>query len=598
MRLPVALVVATLALAGCIQLAPAGGPVDPAVAPATGFSGTHVFPGTYNTTEKFARVAIPGPFKLAVPEITRHASAYDGASIQIGVVRPEVPNGTKVPIVVFASPYLKSLDTIDLTKTQRRLVENLVPHGYAVAFVPVRGTADAGGCSDLMGKAERADLDQAITWLGEQPWSNGAIGMVGVSYDGSTPWEVAASGNPYLKTIVPISGVNDVWDLMYQNGTNEARGMVVLNALYYEYGFVENNVLNGRSPQHVAGGIVCPESFKGFGAAMSAFASGERDPLGYWAERNSRPGVEANYNGSIFLVQGLQDWNVDPGHSYPWVNQLEAKGLVVKHLLGQWAHAWPDSFTREGHPGRWDWAEILLRWFDYWLKGDTRVDLGPRVQVADSSGRWRSDHSWPPADATPLKLHLAPNGKLATEPPADAARIPVALDPARGGFVSGATNAVPALGPALKAGCACAVFASDPFEDGLRFAGMPRVHVTVTPSGPGGWISAHLYAVENGTEKRVGWGQLDLRFADASQTMKPVVPGQPIVARLALEPLDAVVAPGGSLKLVISQGSYGDNVYGTTPFPVVLEVGGEKSAMTLDSFERDASAFFEPPTNG
>ena len=174
----------------------------------------------------------------------------------------------------------------------------------------------------------------------------------------------------------------------------------------------------------------------------------------------------------------------------------------------------------------------------------------------------------------------------------------VALDPARGGFVSGATNAVPALGPALKAGCACAVFASDPFEDGLRFAGMPRVHVTVTPSGPGGWISAHLYAVENGTEKRVGWGQLDLRFADASQTMKPVVPGQPIVARLALEPLDAVVAPGGSLKLVISQGSYGDNVYGTTPFPVVLEVGGEKSAMTLDSFERDASAFFEPPTNG
>lgn len=579
-------VVLILLTAGCVtpaaldDLSATG--TDPA-----GFSATHVFPGTYDLKGDFARVVTDGVLDILPQELEVLASEYDGASMEIGVVRPDVPAGTKVPVIAFASPYLAPLSTIDFTERLARLVENFVPHGYAVALIPVRGTADHGACMDLMGPAERADLDQAITWLGEQEWSNGRVGMIGVSYDGSTPWEVASVGNPYLKTIVPISGVNDLYHLMFKNGTNEFRGPLVLNALYYQYGFIENNPANGRSPEHTITGVICPESLAGLYASAHSGFTGERDPLGFWASRDSRPGVETNYRGSIFLVHGLQDWNVDPSHAYPWVNELEDKGLVVKHLLGQWPHAWPDSAAEESPHARWDWAEILLHWFDRELKG-LDVDVGPRVQVEDSSGRWRSDDAWPPRDATPVTFYLAPGGALATEPASGSEDIPLGPAPRHFPLTFDA--------PELDAACvACAVFASEPFPEEFRFAGLPPLPLTVVPGAPFGHVAAWLYAVDGEERTRVGWGQIDVRFAEGGEVAKPATPGQPLVVRLQLEPLDAVVPAGGHLMLVVHQGSYGDHVASAPTAPMMLRVGGEASTLTLSTFERDESAFFVAP---
>ena len=579
-----ALVVVALIAAGCVTPALTED-LDAASAAGGAFSSTHVFDGTYTLEGDFARVLVQGALTLLPQERVTFASAYDGASMEIAFIRPA--SADPVPVIVFASPYLLPLTTVDLNDRLARLVENFVSHGYAVAAVPVRGTADHGGCMDLMGNAERADLDQAITWLGEQPWSTGAIGMLGVSYDGSTPWEVAATGNPYLKTIVPVSGVNDVYHLMFKNGTNEFRGPLVLNALYYQYAFVENNPTNGRAPLHTATGVACPESLIGLEASVHSAFTGERDPLGFWAERNSRPGVEANYQGSIFLVQGLQDWNVDPSHAYPWVNELEARGLVVKHLLGQWAHAWPDSAAETSPHARWDWAEILLRWFDRELKG-LDVDVGPKVQVEDSAGRWRSDASWPPADAEPLTFYLAPGGKLSTTPVSGSERVPVG--PAPKHFPATFENEM------LDVLCqACALFASEPLEGELRFAGMPQLPVTVVPSGPGGHLAAWVYAADDSGRQLVGWGQLDLRFAEGGETASVVVPGQPLVARLQIEPLDVVIPAGMHLVVVLHQGSYGDHMASVPTAPLLVEIGGEASSLTVSAFERDESVFFVPP---
>lgn len=579
-----ALAVVALIAAGCVTPALTED-VQTASADGAGFSSTHVFDGTYAMEGDFARVLVQGALAALPQEHVTFASEYDGANMEIAYIRPDTAE--PVPVIVFASPYILPLETVDLDDRLARLVENFVSHGYAVAAVPVRGTADHGGCMDLMGNAERADLDQAITWLGEQAWSNGAIGMLGVSYDGSTPWEVAATGNPYLKTIVPISGVNDIYRLMFKNGTNEFRGPLVLNTLYYQYAFVENNPANGRAPLHTATGVACPQSLIGLEASVHSAFTGERDPLGFWAERDSRPGVEANYQGSIFLVHGLQDWNVDPSHAYPWVNELEARGLVVKHLLGQWAHAWPDSAAETSPHARWDWAEIVLRWFDRELKG-LDVDVGPRVQVEDSAGVWRSDHSWPPTDAQPLTFHLAPGGVLATEPAAGHEQVPVGPTPKH--FPTTFEN-----GP-LDALCgACASFTSEPMETELRFAGIPQLPVTVIPSGPGGHLAAWLYIEEGSQRDLVGWGQLDLRFAEGGETASVVVPGEPIVARLQLEPLDVVVPAGASLVLVLHQGSYGDHVASVPTAPVLVEVGGDASTLTVQTFEREEDVFFVPP---
>ena len=98
------------------------------------------------------------------------------------------------------------------------IIDQILPHGYAFAQVSVTGTGRSNHCMDLMGTAEQLGNDAAVSWLGSQDWSNGNVAMIGKSYDGSTPWQAAMFGNEHLKTIVPISGLIGVKELMWKNG--------------------------------------------------------------------------------------------------------------------------------------------------------------------------------------------------------------------------------------------------------------------------------------------------------------------------------------------------------------------------------------------
>jgi dipeptidyl aminopeptidase/acylaminoacyl peptidase len=92
-------------------------------------------------------------------------SARDGEKIQIGVLRPDLDEGETAPVILRATPYISDLrgySVRDCIRT-RRLAENYVQQGYAVAAVAVRGTGGSGGCMELFGPTEQADVDQAIT---------------------------------------------------------------------------------------------------------------------------------------------------------------------------------------------------------------------------------------------------------------------------------------------------------------------------------------------------------------------------------------------------------------------------------------------------
>src|SRR3954470_19076974 len=161
-----------------------------------------------------SKATTPGTFKALPQEVVDIPSKVDGRPLQIGFIRPDAPPGYRAPVIVHASPYhSRDLKDADIASCARFLTANFVQHGYAVALVPTRGTGDSDGCPNLFGHIERSDLDDALNWLGTRPWSNGKIGMVGISYSGSTPWVAAATGNPHLKTIVPEDGVNDLFDM-------------------------------------------------------------------------------------------------------------------------------------------------------------------------------------------------------------------------------------------------------------------------------------------------------------------------------------------------------------------------------------------------
>ena len=536
----------------------------------------------------YSHVSHKGPYKAMDQEIIELKSKLDGATIQMGIVRPDVPKNTKVPVILTASVYLHPLQTMDLRNCRPFLINNYVPHGYAVAVLAVRGTADSGGCMNLMGAEERADIDQAITWLGKQRWSNGKVGMVGKSYDGATAWMGAASGNPHLKTIVPASGVPDLFELMYGAGTPDWRGPTILANIYY----VESGAFYapGRSPQHTAEVLACPEYGVGNAASAYATATGMFDPFGYWEEREYTKQIERKYRGSIFLIQGLQDWNVNPGQQFPWISHFENLNVPVKYLLGQWGHSWPDQ---DSDHYRGDFADILLNWFDRWLKGDRSAPLGPKGQVEDADGKWRNSSNWPPTRVTKQKLWLNP-GVLSNKPTMDPASEFVAADPLH--TQHGYSYSMPPAG--LEEECIpnlCAYFESPKLNSDLRIAGLPRLDLSLVPTGPGGGLSAYLYAVSGEGATRVGWGQVNLAFKAAGEP-RTVTPGEEMRLRFDFQPLDARVPKGSKLVLILSHGSGWNRLPSAPSYPIELIEGGRSSALTFLEPKVRPSDFFVPPS--
>jgi predicted acyl esterase len=596
-----------LLLSGCVS-APSHVARQPARVGAHAQIGSEAVPkGLYKFDGQFSQVLAEGPLK-ELPFVKNFVkSKLDGVDIEIGYWRPDVPEGTKVPIIIDAGPYYGN-DGAPMEKKGGRtlfMTNNFVSHGYAVAAIAVRGTGGSGGCMDLMGPKEISDLSQAVTWLAEQPWSNGNVGMYGKSYDGSTPWMVAASGNPHLKTIVPVSGVPDVYELMFRNGSAEIRGSFVLNALYYSYA-VRNNYAPPATPDeairyatHTAQGLACPDHVVGLEASMFSGTVGSRDPTGFWAERNNKVKALKNYKGSVLMVQGLQDWNVDPGLNLPFGDQLNQTGLPVHYMLGQWGHEYPDQRpTQANNPNmRWDWAQIMLNWMDYYLKALKTVDLGPVAQVLDNTGRWHVDSAWPPRDANWATLHLGSGQALTPQPGASGSALltPQLVSP----FVTEGLKAAPGRS---------ADFYLPPAQKDMLISGLPRVHVTVTPTGPTGHLAAWLYSVDAaGKETRLGWTMMNLNFADGTETFKPLTPNQPVLAKMEIQPMDALVKVGDKLLLRIWQ--YRDDpgyagaapdVQGrlppVVPEPVTLNWGGSvHSTLELPMIERGPEAYFTPP---
>lgn len=534
-------------------------------------------------------------------------SARDGEKIQLGYVKPEPLSGAQpdgnYPVILRATPYVSDLRKAeslrDCTRIER-LTENFVQQGYAVAIVAVRGAGGSGGCMELFGANEQADVDQAVTYLGERQWSNGHVAIVGRSYDGTTPWMVARRGNPHLATIVPYSGVPDVFELMYKRGAPEFRGYAVLPALYYLISLGEHSPLSGTGLATYLSRAQCPDNYAQ-GTAWSTYsgASGERDPSGYWTERVLKPGVARNYEGSILLVHGLQDWNVDPSQIYPWVDSLREAGIKTHLYLGQFGHRYPDDGREKGEANyNEQWQDYLLAWFESELKGETYVgefpehdgidpeetyDPVPRVYAQNSAGEWYTAEDWPPAPAGPRTLYLGTGGKLREQPDPETGRDRVYKDETSE-VEPGARGTVTFVSPA--------------FDDQFRLAGAPELDLTVTPTSSAPHLTAHLFRVaEDGTASRLGWGQIDLRFAQDEPEADTVVPGEPIAVSLSVEPLDAVVPAGESLAIVLNQGTVSGRMESPTPTPVLVETGGD-AAIRLKAWGDDFGAGVTPIASG
>ena len=522
----------------------------------------------WNSTHHFVEYIMP---------IEEGGAAPNGL-ISLAVWRPNVPEGTLVPVIAEFGPYFQEQSvetpTIEVPGTWlgQMIIEQLLPHGYAFAQVSVSGTGRSNHCMDLMGNAEQLGNDAAVRWLGEQPWSNGAVGMIGKSYDGSTPWQAAMFGSEhdYLKTIVPISGLIGVKELMWRNGSAEARAPIMHNGVYGSYG------IDGDEEDYQN---ICPDYLIGPGTGVSAYLFGSEVAGEYWAERYFLDRVLQHYTGSVYLIQGMHDWNVDPHMAVPTINALKDAGIDAKGLFGQWDHDYPDRPVQlddrsdlggrggEAFPEmvRYDWMQDLLEWFDFYLRG-VGDQPGLWVEIQSNQGSWRLEDRYPPADISTLEWDLG--GVMEN--------------------VGGSTTVTPGLfsGP---------VWESQPLNSTLYLAGVPRLHVDVTTATLGG----QLYALLEDCNQEdncihIGHAIMDLRYhagGDEIQTWVPVV--ETINAKMEFMPLDAEIEEGHRIR--ISLLANGEDYLPASTSSIVFIQEGASSTLQLDTFSPDERRYFTPP---
>lgn len=566
----------------------------------------------FNVTGYYSKTLVQGAYgilpglsvdvKVALAATSGADGATGLAATNLGLFLPKIegcdwtaaalPPMCQVPVIADAGPYYSasqgqaalqtegdSIATEPAHRLGQFLIQNFVPHGYAVAQVSVLGTGNSGSCQDLMGLNEQAGIDAAVTWLGTQPWSNGNVSLIGRSYDGSTPWEAATTGNPHLKTIVPISGLTGVYELMWRNGSAESRGPGLLTGIYA--------AMTVDGDQNDAREVLCPNYATGVPEAAGAYATGAPNDVGphsYWGERYFLDRVLANYHGSIYAIHGLQDWNVENHMILPYYQQLQAHGLEVKGLFGQWNHMYPDRPSEhvttpagEGHEAypatvRYDWAQDLLEWFDHYLKGTGPApDL--HVEVQDNHGAWRIESSYPPTDLNWVSLPF--NNATAT---------------------FAAVGQVPSLGAQMPWVDAAHTITLDypALTSDTRISGLGRLPIDVIPQGPGGQLYAQLNDVAaDGTSLRLGHAIMDLRFAAGGKQASPVVPGVSITAKMEFEGMEAIVPAGHHLQLFLADTGR-DYLPSDTHTPVAVDLSKD-SVLLLPAVPVHHGLEFMPP---
>jgi len=509
-------------------------------------------------------------------------AAKDGTHVRGTVYLPHDPQpGERFGVVAQISPYFHEsygIGTGDLYGFAGDFfgVGMLLGHGFAYVAANVPGTGDSSGCFEIGGADEQRELAEFVDWIGEQPWSNGNVGVMGVSYDGTTPWEVAIGAPKHLKTIVPIEGISDFYRYEYQDGAPYyLQGPTFYPRYWVDESFGYDPLLEQQAPV-VDPTHVCALEATHLAESLTTTEKGVYDS--FWQERNLSAKF-SKINASVFLVHGLADWNVKPDNGAV----LDLIPGEKMQWWGQWEHNIPWSNTHNKDWSRPDWNSTIVAWFDHYLDGKANGIPGslPAVQVQDTDGRWRNETDWPPRGTTNLTLHLAP-GKLQDAPGSGSVTVYAMPTNGLGLPVEGALAASPAQ--------PSATFVSEPLAQDVRVAGMPRLVLGLSADRPGdGHVVVQLYNV---TDKGAWWwvdeGGRGLEQRNGRAQSDAVAPGEAMTVPVDLYPSEAVFHKGERIALVVlGEDASWYNANGNEP---ALTLDLAKSALTLPLLPAGAPA--------
>jgi putative CocE/NonD family hydrolase len=519
----------------------------------------------------------------------------DGTVLRADVFRPE-PEG-RYPVLLSRTPYSKSLGGISYSWFQPIRPAS---EGYVVVVQDVRGRFESAGAFRPLHQ-EIEDGFDSVEWAARQPWSNGRVGMFGLSYLGATQWLAASSQPPNLQCIFPGLTASDYYDgWTYQGGAFLLGFNLTWTALLLALPELPRTELPPEDLQGLLNalyGVV----FDHWPALkhlphrdLPAFAHDVIAPYykqwldhptrdDYWQAVNieeAHPRIHTpafNLGGwyDLFIRGTLRNFT---GMRQNGPTDIARNGQ--KLLVGPWFHGATltasSGQTVFGMSAQVLLEELHLRWFNRWLKDEQNgIDQEAPVRVfAMGESQWRDYSAWPPPEAAMTPYYLHSNGAAAT------AKGDGVLSPEQPGaerpdhFVYDPLNPCPTLGGALfpypldvppgqfdqskveeRPDVLC--YTSPPLDRDLEVTGPIEVRLWAASSCLDTDFTAKLVDVlPDGTPLNLCDGIIRARYRDGFHAPATLEPGRPYELSIDLAGISNVFRAGHRIRLEVSSSNF------------------------------------------
>jgi predicted acyl esterase len=388
---------------------------------------------------------------------------------------------------------------------------NVFDRGYAFVMVDSRGYGESGGCNDYGGIGEQDDAYASVEWAGTQSWSTGRVGMWGKSYDAWTQVMALAQNPPHLEAVVVQSPIIDGFGIAWTNGVHHDSGWYLTPALYQVY---------DQTPTSAEFMAAHPDQYLPAAATGTAdtcwaeqhpfqVAGFDRD-MEYWRQRDLRAGAARNDDVAVLWSHGFNDVNTKADQifgAYTLGEGADPAKANRRAWFGHWDHK---RGNEVGLIGRGGFIEEALDWFDGHLRDKPfryEVNAQNVVEVHDQTGAWRTEATYPPADAamTPLVMKL--------------------------GTYTDSMSASATTGYWTI---------SEPLTEELRVTGEVDLEITADFPIPGAQFVGVLYDIDPDTKQATEISRIPARLAAGGETY-----------RFSGTPSDYVVRPGNQLAFQV-----------------------------------------------
>jgi uncharacterized protein len=498
----------------------------------------------------------------------------DGVVLRADIYRP-VGKG-KFPVILSYGPYAKGLSFQEgyksqwarLTKAVPEVLQNSsnsylnwelvdpekwVPDGFALVRVDSRGAGRSPGTLDVWSAREAQDLYECTEWAGTQAWSNGKVGINGISYYAMNQWNVGALKPPHLAALCIWEGSSDYYRELCRHGgilSDFLSSWHPRQVASVQHGVGSRGAKSAVTDEPVAGPETLPKEEL---ARHCADTPGEakRRPLrdDYYAartadfERIEAPLLSAgNWGGMGLHTRGNFEGWLAAGSKQKW---LEVHGDThFTHFYSNYGET------------------LQKRFFGHFLKGqDTGWSKQPRVSlnIRHPSEKFvvRAENEWPLARTQWTKYFLQPDGQnLSLKTPTGATTLSYETTG------DGLTFRTPPLTKSLEitGPVSAKLWVSSETTDADLF-------LVLRLLDPAGKEVTFIGANDPRTPVALGWLRASHRKLDPARSRSyrpwhthdeewPLKPGEPVEIDVEIWPTCIVVPPGYRLALTVRGKDY------------------------------------------